>query len=99
MPIPGTEAVSLPLADMAVLCENCKAVISLRSGICDLLAFTNTNLFIIYSDEMIQKEGNIKKLFSREGIHEFSCFREEDLDSLANNLLAALESKDEKIKL
>lgn len=96
MSVPGTEAICEPLMDMAVLCENCKAVISLRSGICDLLAFTNTNLFIIYSDEMIQKEGNIKKLFPREGIHEFSCFREEDLDSLTNDLLAALESKDEK---
>ena len=39
-------AVSYSLKDMAGICERCFAVISIRTGICDLLAFTKTNLII-----------------------------------------------------
>ena len=45
--IPGTHAISKSLTDTAVFAEKCSLVIALRSGICDLLAFSKAKMIVI----------------------------------------------------
>lgn len=49
--IPGTRPLAKSLLDTALFCHRCRAVISLRNGLCDLLGFTETNLIYIYKYE------------------------------------------------
>lgn len=45
--IKGTQAISKSVADIPSFAEKCSLVIALRSGICDLLAFTKTKMIIV----------------------------------------------------
>lgn len=45
--ISGTYAISKPLPDIPSFAEKCSLVIALRSGICDLLAFSKTKMIVI----------------------------------------------------
>jgi hypothetical protein len=49
--IEGTIKVDFSLAEAIPFSEEAGCVISSRSGICDLLAFSKTNLKIVYPDE------------------------------------------------
>ncbi len=49
--IEGTLPFSYDLLTAASIAPKTKAVISLRSGICDLLAFTATDLYVLYPDK------------------------------------------------
>lgn len=69
--IPGTTALRADLATMAAICEFCRLVISFRSGICDVLAFTETNLIVINGSEYHLNEWNLKYATNRNNIHSF----------------------------
>ena len=69
LPVQGTIGLCADLATMAAICENCRLVISLRSGICDVLAFTETNLFIINSKKEHLNEWNLTTITGKKNIH------------------------------
>lgn len=71
LPIPRTAGLCADLATMAAICEFCRLVISFRSGICDVLAFTETNLIVINSSEYHLNEWNLKYATNRDNIHSF----------------------------
>ena len=73
-PVNGTEPVRETLLDTALLCKNCKAVISLRSGLCDLLGFTPAKLVVINTSEELYDEWNLQDVFSRKNIYNVNCF-------------------------
>ncbi|MDE7477819.1 MAG: hypothetical protein K2M91_07705, partial [Lachnospiraceae bacterium] len=71
LPIEGTIGLCADLATMAAICENCRLVIALRSGICDVLAFTETNLVVLNLTEYHLNEWNLKAVTDRKNIHSF----------------------------
>ena len=60
LPIKGTIGLCADLGTMAAICENCRLVISLRSGICDVLAFTEANLVVVNLTEYHLNEWSLK---------------------------------------
>ena len=72
--IQGTMPLRKTLLDMALLCEEYKAVISLRSGLCDLLGFTETRLIVVNTSEELYREWNLEDVFNREEIYNINCF-------------------------
>ena len=70
----GTTPMSESLLDTARFCEMCGAVISLRSGLCDLLGFTQANLIVINTSEALSARWNLNDVFDREGIHNIDCY-------------------------
>lgn len=72
--VPGTKALRKSLMETALFCEKCSVVIALRSGICDLLGFTETNLVVLNTSEELFSEWNLKDVFRRERINNINCF-------------------------
>lgn len=70
-PIQGTCAISTDIDSLVKMCRNVYAVISIRSGLCDVLAMTNTNtkLLVINLDINIAKEWNVKRINDRATIN------------------------------
>lgn len=62
---------------MAVLCEFCRLVISLRSGLCDVLAFTEAQLVVLNNREYHFNEWNLSAVTSRKGIYSLMIGRDE----------------------
>lgn len=89
--IKGTHSVSYSLKDMAGICERCFAVISIRTGICDLLAFTKTNLIVLNTEQILAEKWDLKKVFSRENIVNVDCYDEWDSETLKDNILRQLQ--------
>lgn len=73
-PVNGTEPVQESLLDTALLCGSCKAVISLRSGLCDLLGFASAKLIVINTSEELYNEWNLQDVFSNKIIYNVNCF-------------------------
>lgn len=67
-PIKGTLSISENLERMVSLCEASAAVISMRSGICDILAQTKTDLIILNTTEYLYNEWDIKYATERQNI-------------------------------
>lgn len=86
-PIRCTESLSGDLNATIELCENSLAVISLRSGICDVLAFTDTMLFIINTSEYYYRMWNVSDIVEREGIMNFLYKGIEDMERIVRNIL------------
>lgn len=62
-PIQGTLGVNLPLKELFVVSRNFKwKCIALRSGICDLLAFSDIELITIYENEISRAAWNMENL-------------------------------------
>ena len=72
--VQGTKTVTKSLLETARFCEGCAAVISLRSGLCDLLGFTNTKLIVVNTSEELSAEWNLNDVFSRDGIYNINCY-------------------------
>lgn len=85
--VPGTQRLSEDLEKTAGLCEKALAVISLRSGICDVLAFTETILFVVNTSEYLLNEWNLSYATSREGIVNLLCDSHDKLSDTAKTLL------------
>lgn len=73
-PIQGTKPVTKSLLETARFCEGSAAVISLRSGLCDLLGFTDTKLIVINTSEELFREWNLKDVFDRGGVYNVNCY-------------------------
>lgn len=76
--VKGTLPMNKSLLDTARICENCKAVVSLRSGLCDLLGFTETKLIVINTSEELFREWNLNDVFARDGIYNINCYGHAD---------------------
>lgn len=92
LPIKGTQPISYSLKDMAGICERCFAVISIRTGICDMLAFTKTNLIVLNTELILADKWNLKKVFSRDNIVNIDCYNDWNVESLKDSILEKLKS-------
>ena len=52
---------------------------------CDLLAFTNTNLIVLNTERRLVEEWNLKELFTRKNIVNINCYR--DMDNLVDEII------------
>lgn len=75
--IRGSKPMKESLLDTALFCENCAAVIALRSGLCDLLGFTKTKLIVVNTSRELFSAWNLKDVFYREEIYNICCFENE----------------------
>lgn len=91
LPIKGTQPVSESLKNMTAICEHCFAVISIRTGICDLLAFTKTNLIVLNTERVLAEHWNLKKVFHRDNLVNIDCYDDFGLDTLKENIMDALK--------
>lgn len=55
-PIRGTTGLCADIATMAALCEKCGLVIALRSGICDVLYYTEAKLVVINGKDLVMQQ-------------------------------------------
>lgn len=91
-PVKGTQAVSESLKDMPGICEQCFAVISIRTGMCDLLAFTRSNLIVLNTEHILAEKWDLKKVFARENLVNIDCYGELDEASLIHSILIQLQN-------
>lgn len=71
LPIKGTKELCVDIETMAVICEKCRLVISIRNGLCDVLAFTNANLIVLNNREYHFREWDLKRAAQRENLYSF----------------------------
>lgn len=65
--IEGCENLNLSLDDLASLAIRCRAIFSLRSGLCDIFALRGADLYVFWTRERLEGCG---KLFSFEGLYD-----------------------------
>lgn len=87
LPIKGTRGLCADIATMAALCEFCRLVISLRNGLCDVLAFTETELVVLNNNVDFFNEWNLSAVTSRKGIYNLLIGRDEIVKLLLDILL------------
>lgn len=75
--IKGTQSICADIATTAAICERCRLVISYRSGICDVLAYTDTNLVVINNSEYHLYEWNLKVAVDRDNIYNYLVGRDD----------------------
>ena len=85
----GTKPISDTLQNMTGLCEDALCVISIRTGMCDLLAFTNANLIVLNTEKRLAEEWNLKEVFTRENIVNINCY--DNIDNLTDEIFAQVE--------
>ena len=90
VPIIGTKAISCSLIETAKICEKAKAVIALRSGICDLLAFTDTKLIVLNTSEELYEEWNLLDVFNDKDITNVNCYEDQNFEDDLLNMLSGL---------
>lgn len=77
--IAGTETLSLNILETVQFCSACKAVISLRSGFCDLLSVvTDMPLFVVNPEKENLSSFNVRVLWGRENAYNINLFEKED---------------------
>lgn len=95
-PIDETTSISGDIVEVMKIYERCKAVISLRSGLCDLLAFTKTKLIIINTDYELCNICDLKRIFPQRNIININCYREYNYKVLIDQILESILVLDEK---
>ncbi len=88
--IPGTEPISESLDVISRLGEEALLVVSVRSGICDVLALTNTLLVVINTRKDQQEEWNLSYATDREGIVSLLCEKPSEMMSVMKGILGIL---------
>lgn len=68
-PVKGTGRLCADIATTAAVCEQCRLVVSLRSGLCDVLAFTGARLAVLNKSEYHLKEWDLHAAVNRPGIY------------------------------
>lgn len=63
----------LSFAELIPFADLCGNVVSIRSGICDVLNSTNANMFVLYNDLATYSSYSLKSLFGHENINEYVC--------------------------
>lgn len=82
LPLKGTRGLCVDIATIAALCERCRLVISLRSGLCDVLAFTDTKLVVLNNSEYHSNEWDLNAAVERPGIYSFLMSEPDVLSSV-----------------
>lgn len=90
--IPGTKRLSETVDIMAQLCERCFAVISVRSGMCDILGLTNTTLLVINTEKVHSEFWNIESATDNNNIFNFDFYEDKCLNYLEKNIMMTLNS-------
>ena len=85
-PIKGTRGLCADIATMAALCEFCGLVITLRSGLSDVLAFTETKLVVINNREYHFNEWNLDAATNRKNLYSLLIGRD-DIPRFILNIL------------
>ena len=80
--IKGTQSICADIATTAAICEQCGLVIAYRSGICDVLAYTDTNLVVINSSEYHLHEWDLKTAVNRSNIYNYLVGRDNILQEI-----------------
>lgn len=60
IPIEGTQAITGDISQIVSIMKKCKMVISLRSGLCDILAFCRIPMIVLYTDPNMYREWDLK---------------------------------------
>jgi len=68
--IPDSYAFHLDYSEFIIFCKKAKYIVSLRSGLCDIISFINTKHFILYTD--IPERFPLKKIPSENALYGFS---------------------------
>ena len=72
VPISGTQAICESIYDMVGVCSRARLVLSIRNGMCDVLAMSNASLVILDTDQEFYERWNTKQL-NENTIH-IKCF-------------------------
>lgn len=83
VPIRNTNAMSESVIDTIGLCKKSLAVISIRSGICDILAATDTLMFIINTEQHYYRYWNLSELSDGGRIADLLCDTQDKLGETA----------------
>lgn len=89
----GTELINKNLMETVAFCEKCDAVIAVRSGLCDLMTFSETNLLILNT----RKYWWMKNEFDRENLYELDCVSDFDNSGTVAKILDILDKGSERI--
>lgn len=90
-PITGTRKISEAIDIMTQICESCLAVISVRSGMCDILSLTNAVLLVINVEEIHYKFWNLKNIVDdKKKIFNLNYYKYTNEDILSQNVLYIL---------
>lgn len=89
--VEGTEEISENLEVMARVCEESLMVIALRSGICDVLALTNTLLVMVYTREDYYREWDVQTVIDRDGIMSLLCDNTQDVMGVMKEILSLFD--------
>ena len=92
----GTEPICKGLLETAIFCEGCDAVISLRSGMCDLLAFSSAKLIVLNSTETYFNNWNLRDVFDREGIYNVNCWEDFNCNNIIDQIMSLLSQHTEE---
>ena len=85
-PIEGTEAIAESVSDTVLLCRKALAVISLRSGICDILAATDVIMFVIYTNNHYYDYWNLSSVRNDGSIANFLCLNDNMIKDTAKSI-------------
>lgn len=85
--IQGTKPIMESLLNTALFCERCAAVVSLRSGLCDLLGFTKTKLIVVNTSEELFLEWNLNDVFCRDDIYNVNYFEDSNYDEKLDKII------------
>lgn len=94
LPLPGTTEISLPLDETYLLAEYCGDFIGLRSGLCDLLAFSSCEMTVLYP-RMGEHDWKEKYTFAHMGFQKnIQEIQEGELDEWMLKLEKELSNRD-----
>ena len=93
--IVGTNLISYSFFETIKICSDALVTVSLRSGMCDLLAMTSANLIVISTImETVNHKSNwsVKNIQDRNNIFEIDATPETNIDKLSNTVWQTIES-------
>ena len=90
VPIKNTRSLSLDLGQFTSVCSKARAVIAVRSGLCDAVAFTDVMLFVINMSDAHYYQWNLNDVVSRSGIFNYLCDSNEKFSMIAQEIVEKL---------
>lgn len=91
-PIEGTYSLSESIANTAAMCAHAKIVISLRSGMCDVLAMTSARLVILNTDETCTTDWDVTVGIRKNGIENLRCYGDYSINEIKDKILGFLST-------
>lgn len=90
-PVPGTRRLRESISDTVSICSKAYAAISLRSGMCDILAMTKVPLVVLNTDESFALDWDITRNIRKENIENLCCYGEYSINEIRNKISLFLE--------